>query len=71
MLALATAAHAGLGSVGSLGSGETLTIVGAIAAALFWRMLVKIGLAVLVIGFLILLFEGASAIQHVLHMMVP
>ena len=71
MLALASAAHAGLGSLGSIGTGETLTIVGAIAAALFWRLLVKIGLAVLVVGFLILLFEGASAVQHVLHAMVP
>lgn len=64
MLALTSAAHAGLGS---FGSAETLTIVGAIVAALFWRVIVKVGLAVLVIGSLLLLFEGASLFLHVLH----
>jgi hypothetical protein len=68
MFVLASAAHAGLGS---LSSTETLTIVGAIIAAFFWQTIIKIGLAVLVIGFLILLFEGATAFLHVLHAIIP
>jgi hypothetical protein len=65
MLALASAAH------GGVGQSETLFIIAAIAVAAFWQTLVKIGLAVLVIGFLILLFEGASAFLHVLHAIIP
>jgi hypothetical protein len=65
MLALASAAH------GGVGQSETLLIIAAVALAAFWRALVKVGLAVLVIGFLILLFEGASAALHVLHAILP
>jgi hypothetical protein len=46
MLALAATAHA------SIGDAETITIIGAIVAALFWKFLVKIGLALLAIGIL-------------------
>jgi hypothetical protein len=65
MLALASAAH------GGIAQSETLFIIAAVAVAAFWRALIKVGLAVLVIGFLILLFEGASAILHVLQAIIP
>lgn len=58
MLALTTAVHSGLSP------GEALAIVAAIVAVVFWKALVKIGLAVLVIGLLILLITGAAAILH-------
>lgn len=58
MLALTTAAHAGLSP------SQTLFIIAAIVAAVFWRGLVKIGLAVLIIGFVFLLISGAAALLH-------
>jgi hypothetical protein len=65
MLALASAAH------GGIGQSETLFIIAAIAVAAFWRALIKVGLAVLLIGFLLLFFEGASAVLHGLQAIIP
>jgi hypothetical protein len=65
MLALASAAH------GGVAQSETLFIIVAIAVAAFWKALVKIGLAVLVIGFLFLMFSGASALVHGVHALIP
>lgn len=45
-LAVTAAAH------GSLQSPEVIAIVVAIVAALFWKFLLKVGLAILAIGFL-------------------
>jgi hypothetical protein len=61
MLALAAAAH------GSVQSSETVALIAAIFIAVFWRALIKVGLALLVIMILVLLFGGASAIMSVLH----
>lgn len=57
MLAL-TATHAGLSS------NPALFIIAAITVAVFWRGLVKIGLTVLVVGFLFLLISGAASLMH-------
>jgi hypothetical protein len=61
MLALASAAH------GGVAQSEALFIIAAVVVAAFWKALIKIGLAVLVIGSLILLFSGASALVHGVH----
>jgi len=55
MLALAAAIH-GQGS-----SSSTLIILAAVAAAVFWRGLIKIGLALVVILFVVMLVTGVSA----------
>lgn len=65
MLALMAAAHSGAST------DEMMFIVAAVAVAAFWKALVKVGLAVLVIGALILFFSGASALAHGLHMIIP
>jgi intracellular septation protein A len=57
MLALAAAA-----AHGSVQSSEVLAIIASIVIAAFWRFFLKLGIAILIIGFLILLFGGASAI---------
>jgi hypothetical protein len=61
MLALATAAH---------GQDPThiLIILAAVGAAIFWRALIKIGLALVIIGFFILLITGASELLRGLHL---
>lgn len=58
MFALTAAAHGGTNPT------TILFLIAAVVAVIFWRSLVKVGLALLVIGFLILLFEGGSAILH-------
>lgn len=65
MLALAAAAH------GGIAQSPTLFIIAAIAVAAFWKALVKIGLAVLVIGVLVLIHTEASAYMHVVHAIIP
>lgn len=65
MLALAAAAH------GGIAQSPTLFIIAAIAVAAFWKALVKIGLAALVIGVLVLIFMEASAFMHVVHAITP
>jgi hypothetical protein len=64
MLALATAAH-------GQDSTQILIILAAVAAAIFWRSLLKIGLAVVMIGFFLLLITSAAALIHGLHLLVP
>ncbi len=43
-----------------------LILVGAVLAAIFWRSLLKIGLAVIIIGFFLLLITGAAGLAHLL-----
>lgn len=64
MLALATAAH-------GQDPSSTLIILAAVAAAIFWRGLIKIGIALVVILFVILLVTGTSALFHDLGAFVP
>jgi hypothetical protein len=64
MLALATAAH-------GQDSTQILIILAAVAAAIFWRSLLKIGLAIVMIGFFLLLITSAAALIHGLHLLIP
>ena len=65
MLALATAIH-GQGSSSSI-----LIILAAVAAAIFWRGLIKVGLALVVILFVVMLVTGASAFFQELRLISP
>ena len=64
MLALAAAAH-------GQDPTQTLIILAAIAAAVFWRALLKIALALIVILSVILLSRGVSVFLHELRLVVP
>jgi hypothetical protein len=64
MLALAAATH-------GQDPAQTLIILAAIAAAIFWRALLKIALALIVILFVVLLSRGVSVFLHDLRLVVP
>jgi len=64
MLALAAAAH-------GQDPTQILIILAAIAAAIFWRALLKIALALIVILSVVLLSRGVSVFLHDLHLVVP
>lgn len=64
MLALAAAAH-------GQDPAQTLIILAAIVAAIFWRALLKIALALIVILFVVLLSRGVSVFLHDLRLVVP
>lgn len=46
-------------------------LIAAIAMAAFWRALIKIGIAMLVLGILLLAFESGSALISGLHAIIP
>ena len=64
MLALAAATH-------GQDPAQTLIILAAVAAAIFWRALLKIALALIVILFVVLLSRGVSVFLHDLRLVVP
>ena len=64
MLALAAAAH-------GQDPAQTLIILAAVAAAILWRALLKIALALIVILFVVLLSHGVSVFLHDLRLVVP
>lgn len=64
MLAVATAAH---GQDPSL----ILIILAAIAAAIFWRGLLKVGIALVIIVFAVLMITGMSAVFHEIRLVMP
>ena len=64
MLALAAAAH-------GQETAQTLIILAAIAAAIFWRALLKIALALVVILSVVLLSRGVSVFLHDLRLVLP
>ena len=64
MLALAAAAH-------GQDPAQTLIILAAVAAAIFWRALLKIALALIVILSVVLLSRGVSVFLHDLRLVVP
>jgi hypothetical protein len=64
MLALAAAAH-------GQDPTQILIIIAAIAAAIFWRALLKIVLALVVILSVVLLSRGVSVFLHDLRLVVP
>lgn len=61
MFALATAAH-------GQDSTQLLIILAAVGAAIFWRALIKIGLAFVIIGFFVLLITGAMELLRGFHL---
>jgi hypothetical protein len=64
MLAVAAAAH---------GQDHTqiLLILAAIALAMFWKAALKIGLALIVVGFVVVLVKGDTTIIHGLRALIP
>jgi len=64
MLALASA---------SQGQNSTLVVViiAAVAVAAFWRTILKVGIAAVIIGFLFLLIAGLIDVSHNLHALIP
>jgi hypothetical protein len=64
MLALATAVH-------GQGPSSILILLAAVVAAIFWRVLIKVGIALIVILFAVLMITGASAFLHELRLIVP
>jgi hypothetical protein len=64
MLALASA---------SPGQNPTLIliIIAAVVVAAFWRTILKIGIAAVMIGFVFLLVNGLLDIVHGLHALIP
>jgi hypothetical protein len=64
MLALATAVH-------GQGPSSILILFAAVAAAIFWRGLIKVGLALVVILFAVMMITGVSALFQELRMIVP
>lgn len=64
MLALASA---------SQGQNPTLVIIliAAVVAAVFWRTVLKIGIAAVIIGFVFLFATGLLDVVHGLHTLIP
>ncbi len=64
MLAVAAAAH---------GQDHTqiLIILATIALAMFWRAAIKIGLALLVVGFVMVFVKGDATLIHDLRTLFP
>jgi len=48
-----------------------LIIIAAVVVAAFWRPILKIGIAVVIIGFVFLLVSGLLEIVHGLHALIP
>lgn len=64
MLALASASH---------GQNSTLVVVviAAVAVVVFWRTILKAGIAAVIIGFMFLLIAGLLDILHALRGLIP
>jgi hypothetical protein len=65
MLALAAAAQGGPNST------LALVLIAAVGVAVFWRGLIKIGLALIVVGFAVLLVISTTAIIHGIQLLLP
>lgn len=64
MLALAMAVH-------GQNPSTILIILAAVAAAVFWRVLIKVGIALVVILFALLLVTGTSAVLQEIRLVIP
>lgn len=64
MLAVAAAAH-------GLDHTQILLILAAIALAMFWKVAIKLGLALIVVGFVVVLVKGDAILIHGLHALIP
>jgi hypothetical protein len=65
MLALATAAHSGQDPT------EILIVIAAVAAAIFWRSLLRVALPVILVILAVLLVTGTSAVIHDIRSFLP
>jgi hypothetical protein len=66
MLALASAAAA----QGSQSSGLLLVLIAAVCVAVFWRGLIKIGLALIVVLFAVLLVASTTTFIHGIQLLI-
>jgi hypothetical protein len=64
MLALAAAAQGGQNST------LALVLIAAVGVAVFWRGLIKIGLALIVVGFVVLLVMSTAAVIHGIQLLI-
>lgn len=48
-----------------------LIIIAAMVVAVFWRTILKIGIAAMIIGFVFLLATSLLDVVHVLHALIP
>ena len=48
-----------------------LILIAAVVVAAFWRMVLKIGIAAVIIGFVFLLVSGLLEILHALRALIP
>ena len=48
-----------------------LILIAAVCVAVFWRSLVKVGLALVVVLFAVLLFVSTTAVIHGIHLLIP
>ena len=73
MLVLALAVLAAQTAHATLGQNPTLIllVIAAVVVAFCWRILIKIGLAAVVIGFAFLMISGMLDVLHGLHSLIP
>jgi hypothetical protein len=64
MLAVAAAAH-------GQANPQILIILAVIALAMFWRVAIKIAVALLVVGFVMVVAKGDTTLIHGLHALIP
>lgn len=64
MLALASASQ-------GLNPTLVLLIITAVTVAVFWRFLIKVGIAVLIIGFIFVFVSAVLDILHGVHALIP
>lgn len=48
-----------------------LIMIAAVILAVFWRIILKVGIAAVIIGFVFLLVSGLLEILHGLHTLIP
>lgn len=65
MLAVAAAAHGGYIPI------QVLILFAAVALAMFWRPVVKVGVALIIIVVALVIIKGDLAILHFLHLLIP
>jgi Na+-transporting NADH:ubiquinone oxidoreductase subunit NqrB len=64
MLAVASASQ-------GLNSTLVIIIIAAVTVAVCWRFLLKVGIALLIVGFLFVFVSAALDILHGLHALIP
>ncbi len=60
----------GAAAQGSQSSGLVLVLIAAVGAAIFWRGLIKFGLALIVVLFAVLLVASTAAFIHGIQLLI-